>query len=402
MAKHTEIKVGIFFLVGLIILGIITFKVKDLGSLLKKRVTMTTHFGHACGLKEGDTVAIAGLKVGEINDIRLSDKGVQVVMGMEEDATARITSSSRATVAWAGLIGNRYVDISLGKPGEAPLPPGSDIESELPIDMGEVLGKIDTAATGLQDMFKSFKGVDFGGLVDNLNVITKDMRDGKGSIGKLMKSEDLYNKITGIMDKFNNPDSTVGKLLQTSELHDKAMDIAKKLEDTVARAQKILTDNEDSISSIVKEMKDAVPDVKAAFAAVKDIAEDYKKGKGILPALVKDEKMLADLRSSLANLDESLESMKKLAKDAEQGKGLLGQLIRDEELKKKFTAAIASISEIAERVQKGDNTVAKLTNDKGALYDDLKKTFDEARETLRRVKEQIPVGTFAGVLLSGF
>ncbi len=60
-----------------------------------------------------------------------------------------------------------------------------------------------------------------------------------------------------------------------------------------------------------------------------------------------------------------------------------------------------SVKAIAQRLDTGDNTLARLTRDSD-LYTDVKKLVDDARETLRSVKDQVPVGTFASVMLSAF
>jgi ABC-type Fe3+-citrate transport system substrate-binding protein len=85
----------------------------------------------------------------------------------------------------------------------------------------------------------------------------------------------------------------------------------------------------------------------------------------------------------------------------QEGKGLIGKLTTDQALADDFTQTIKSIRAIAERIEKGDSTVARLTRDKD-LYQDLKKLLDDARETLRTVREQVSVGTFASVLLNAF
>jgi len=63
--------------------------------------------------------------------------------------------------------------------------------------------------------------------------------------------------------------------------------------------------------------------------------------------------------------------------------------------------AIKSLRVVAQRLESGDNTLARLTRDKD-LYEDVKKLLDDARETLRSVKEQVPVSTFASLLLTSF
>ena len=409
MTSHTEIKVGAFFLIGLVILAVITFKVENVSALFKKKVVMTAQFPHACGLQAGDTVSVAGLKVGEIRDVRLGDKRVEVIMDIEENGARKIKPSSRATIAWGGLLGNRYVDISLGEPEERPLAPGSEIEISEPIALDEVFRKIDAVATDVQEMLKSADiGPGLGTLVANLAGISDEIREGKGTIGKLIKSDEIYQKVIEISDdvkkttaSLSEEKGTLGKLIHSDELHNKAMGIADDLKEASARVQSFLEKNDERVSSILKQVEDAVPEAQEAFASVKRITEKVEKGEGILPALMDDKQMLDDLKSSLTRLNTSLDRIEDVTKSMKEGKGLIARLTQDEALAEEFSDAVSSLKAVAERVEKGDNTIAKLTRDKD-LYDDVKKTVNDARETLRRVKEQIPVGTFTSILLSAF
>jgi len=369
----TEALVGAFFLVGLVIFGIISFKVGDFSSLFYKKMTMTACFSHASGLKEGDGVHVAGVKVGEIEELTLLDDGVQAVMVM--DANVKIRESSVATSAWGGLLGTRYIDITLGDPADPLLPPGSDIPTAPSIEIGEVLRKVDTAAMELHDTLKSSNiGPKLSDLIDNLMAISEDIKEQRGTIGKLIRSP---------------------------ELHDKFTEIADDLKDASARIAKLIQDNDERVASILENLDQAVPEARDALAAIKRIGEKIDTGKGILPALIEDEAMYDDLKSALSRLNASLERVDGLTESMREGKGLIARLTNDEALANDFADTIKSLKEITRRLDKGDGTLARLTRDSD-MYDDIKKVLDDARETLRSVKEQVPVGTFASVLLSAF
>jgi len=341
---------------------------------MRRKYVVTARFPHAGGLKEGDGVHVAGKKVGEIQELKLLEDGIEVVMNV--DAGVRIRGSSVATVAWGGLIGNRYVDISLGNlDDQTTLPPGSEIPTGPSIELGDVLRKVDAAAMAFKDMFESSNiGPKLSELVDNLLAIAKDIKEQRGTIGKLVASDELYKKVVGIADD---------------------------LQGASARISKILLENDERIGSILEGLDAAAPEARDAFASIKRISEQIDSGKGILPALLHDEKMYEELKGALANLDTSLNRIEELTRSFQEGSGLIARLAGDEELADDFGAAVKSLKEIAKRLEAGDSTLARLTRDSD-LYDDLKKLLDEARETLRSVKDQVPVGTFASVLLSAF
>jgi phospholipid/cholesterol/gamma-HCH transport system substrate-binding protein len=380
MAVTTETRVGIFFLVGIAILGLITFKVENLGEVFKRKYEMYTRFPHASGMNVGDAVSIAGVKVGEIKEVTLKDDSVVIVLNIE--ARARVRRGATATIAWGGLLGNRYIDITLGDPKEPFLPAGSDIPTIPGIELTQVIKKVDAAASQLQEMLKgSDAGPKLSRLLDNLLKISEDIRDQKGTIGKLIGSDELYKK---------------------------AVDIADDLKGTAARLNKLISDNDKRIGNIIENLDAAAPDVRAAIATIRRIAEQVDKGNGLLPQLLRDEQMYKDFKSALSRVSSIADRVEDVAKRVQEGRGLFYKLTQDEQWAKDFdkmskdlSTALESFKNIAVRLDTGDSTLARLTRDKD-LYVDVKKLLDDFRETLRTSREQVPVGTFAAVLISSF
>jgi len=148
-------------------------------------------------------------------------------------------------------------------------------------------------------------------------------------------------------------------------------------------------------------MDTAMPEIKEAFAGIKRMSQQAETGKGLLPALLNDEKMYEDFKASLAHLSASLDRLDALTKSAREGQGLVARLVSDEQLANNFADAVKSLKAIAARLESGDNTLARLSRDDD-MYKDMKKVLADARETLRSVKEQVPLGTFASVLLNSF
>jgi len=394
--------VGVFFLAGIIILGVITFKVEDVGALLKAKVTMRARFADASGMKPGDAVTVAGLKVGEIQRIELRDDGVEVLMGIDKDV--RIREDAIAEIAWRSLLGNRCVNISLGDPKvEARyLKSGDFIKTEPSIELTTVLKKIDRAASKFENMLAEGDiGDTISRMLKNLDAITLDIREQRGTIGKLISSDELYTKALSIADDIEKQRGAVGKLIGSDELYTKAMSIVDDLKNTATRVDKIVSENEERVTKIMKELEVTVPEAREAFATFRQIAKKVDEGEGVLPALINDKKMREDLRGSLDKISKSLDSFEAFARALDEGEGIAAKLAHDKELADNITSAVNSMKAIAERLEKGDGTLARLTRDDD-MYDDIKKLIDDARETLRTIRDQVPVGTFAGMLTSAF
>jgi phospholipid/cholesterol/gamma-HCH transport system substrate-binding protein len=165
--------------------------------------------------------------------------------------------------------------------------------------------------------------------------------------------------------------------------------------------RKLLADNNQRLNSILEKLDAAIPEAKDAFTSIKKLGDEANNGKGVVATLLNDEKMAQDLRNSLTRLGSTLDRLDTLTKNAEEGQGLVGRLINDPQMADDVRDAVKSLRVVAQRLETGDNTLARLTRDKD-LYEDVKKLLDDARETLRSVKEQVPVGTFASLLLTTF
>jgi phospholipid/cholesterol/gamma-HCH transport system substrate-binding protein len=85
-------------------------------------------FADASRLKTGQSVRVAGMRVGTVNSVKLQqDKTVLVTF--DADPGVRLTTGTRAAVRYLNLVGDRYLELIDG-PGDTVLPTGSQIPKE--------------------------------------------------------------------------------------------------------------------------------------------------------------------------------------------------------------------------------------------------------------------------------
>jgi len=374
MRLSVETKVGMLFLAGLAILAVVTFKVEDMGTLLQRKKTIWLQVEQATGLEKGDTVAIAGVKVGEIKEVILRDRDIKVVMSI--DAKASVKKSARAKVAWGGLLGDRYIDITLGEPGDTEeLEPGAQILTMDSIELNELFDDIKVAAAKIGDLVgRDGAGGKFGQVMDSILTIADDVKNEEGTVGKLIGSPELYNEI---------------------------VEVAADLKATITRVSKLVEDNEERISGVVEGLEAAVPEAKDAFATINRLGKEVESGEGVLPALLTDKTIREDVKKALTRINSAVDNIEAFAKSLKEGDGLAARLSSDEQLAEDFAEAVRSVKAVAAGLEKGDGTIALLLREED-LYVEFKKLVGDARETLRAIKDQVPVGTFASVLLSAF
>ena len=180
----TELRVGLFVLVALFVLGVGIFYVTGPG-LLGPKYKLRTYFPEVAGVSNGAPVRLDGVDIGNVEAIRMvprvqgkvpdKSRNIEVVMKLDKRFQDDILTDSTATLVTEGLLGNRYVNIARGFTG---------------VQLKENQEVAGTAEKSLSDVMASMQGltVDIHGLITSI-------QEGKGTIGKLMTDESLYNSV---------------------------------------------------------------------------------------------------------------------------------------------------------------------------------------------------------------
>jgi len=367
LALSNETKAGAFFLIACVILGIVTFKVEEVGQLFKPTFKLEARFDHAGGLKEGDPVTVAGVRVGEVTSVTLEGERILVVAEIKSGVTVR--KDANATISWQGLLGNKYLDITLGTSAAPALTDGAEIEETIESpQVSEIMENIREAVTEIQSLVTTdVKGVNLGQMLQDVSKIINNIAEQKGTLGKLVGSQELYGKIDQITRDF----SQASKALK-----------------------KVISDNEEKIGALIDNLGEASPDIKTTFESVGKLVEKIESGEGTLARLISDKKMYEDLETAAA-------AVRDFAENLESGKGLAQRLVSDEKLAEDVQSAVNEIRQFVKQATESQGTIHLLLTDR-ELYDDARQLMAEAKETLRSVKEQVPVGTFVGLLVSSF
>lgn len=136
---RTELVVGIFVLVGIICLGYLAIRLGKLEILGNSGYVVYADFASVAGLKIGDPVEIAGVKVGKVETISLADDRAR--LGIRVEPNVKLQDDVIASVRARGLIGDKFVMITPGASDKL-LGPGAKIrETEAPPDITDLIGK---------------------------------------------------------------------------------------------------------------------------------------------------------------------------------------------------------------------------------------------------------------------
>lgn len=220
-----KMKTGIFTIVGILLLVAAIFVIGSNKNMFGNTFNIYGTFRNVGGLQIGNNILFAGIKVGTIENISfVSDTIVRVDMRMSPDVKPFLKKDAVATVGSSGLMGDKVITIM----------PGSSTEKNLLKD-GEAIASVDPV--GMEEIIAKFTAV-----ADNAGIITSELaamatqiRNGDGSISKLLYTNTLSNNLEGtsanaekmtaslasITAKINSGEGSIGSLVNTTALSDR-------------------------------------------------------------------------------------------------------------------------------------------------------------------------------------
>ena len=136
-----ETMVGIFVLLGF---GALCYLALQLGEVPflqgDKTYMLKADFDNVSGVKKGASVQVAGVVVGEVAAVNLSKSSV-AELELRLDKTLKVPLDSMASVKTQGIIGDKYIQLSLGGDEEFFEPGGVIVDTESSVDVEGLISK---------------------------------------------------------------------------------------------------------------------------------------------------------------------------------------------------------------------------------------------------------------------
>jgi phospholipid/cholesterol/gamma-HCH transport system substrate-binding protein len=315
--------VGILAIFAMSILAVLIFLITGQTNIFEHQVVVYTYMADAAALADGAPVNLDGIPIGKVKMIRLSGSKdpmrlVRIEMQLPEHTLRDIPNDSVASISAANVLGTKYINIKSGK-STTPVGPDQELPS---VNTGEIQDLVQQGFGVLNSLQDTVKRVDkIVGLVEA----------GKGSIGKLLVDETLYNHFLAIVDEaqqlvnaLNSDKGTIGKLIYDPALYN-------QVQGTIGRVDNML--------------------------------QQLQAGQGTAGKLLKDPALYNEAQ-------DTVKSLKLLVDNLNAGKGTAGQLLTSEDLSNQLKATIAKIDTVIDKVNSGQGTIGQLLVNP-QLYDNL-------------------------------
>ena len=136
---RTDILVGVFVLAGLVCLGYLAIRLGKIELFGTQGYVVFADFVSVAGIKLGDPIEIAGVRIGKVEGIRLADDRARLTMRVSEGV--KLQEDVIASVRARGLIGDKFVLVTPGASDKIIEPGGKIRETDSPPDIPDLIGK---------------------------------------------------------------------------------------------------------------------------------------------------------------------------------------------------------------------------------------------------------------------
>ena len=134
-----DVAVGVFLLIGILALGWLSVRLGRVDLFSSPGYVVFADFPSVGGLKAGSSVEIAGVEIGRVDGITLSDYQARVAMTIRGDV--KLQEDAIASIKTRGLIGEKFIKINPGGSEKLNKPNGKITEVEPPVDIEELISK---------------------------------------------------------------------------------------------------------------------------------------------------------------------------------------------------------------------------------------------------------------------
>jgi phospholipid/cholesterol/gamma-HCH transport system substrate-binding protein len=294
MANKTinNLKLGLFVIAGIVFMIVMLYMIGKDQNLFGRNIELKARFSNAQSLVKGNNVKYAGIQVGTVKTVKLiNDSTVEVVMLIEEKIKSMISKNAVVSIGTEGFIGNKIVSIIPGNGHAEPVEDGDMLTSKKIISTDDMLETLSVSNK-------------------NISVISEEL---KSTIQRLNNSKALWQLLNDNALPANLRKAAININLATvkanntvNDLHDMIADV----KEGKGSLGKVLTD-----TSFALQLSDALEKLKRVGdnatrlsdeinTVVTGIKDDVNNGKGPVNALLKDSAIVIKLNNSLYNIEQ--------------------------------------------------------------------------------------------------
>ena len=319
-----EARVGIFVLLGLIVLTFFTFRVSKWGLIAEKGYRLTVDFDTAAGLEPKSDVKMAGVPIGKVEEIQLVGNRARLVLRIREGI--KIPIDSVGTIQTQGLLGEKYVEILPGKDAQRNLPAGGRVANTLtPTNLDEMVRKLSAIGDDVKKFTESLSAT--FGTEEGKNALRDILRDFRATTAT------LRTVVTGNEQRFDRIIANIDRL--SADLSDMSGTNKQDVRAIIANFREFSDTLKSETPALVRKLEDMSEGVSGVIA---DNRENLKES-------------IASFKNASAKLDNTLDAAEKVMAKIDRGEGTLGMLVNDNSVHGSITDTLEGINKYVRKTE---------------------------------------------------
>ena len=220
-----EFKVGFFVVIAIIILSMIVFQIGGINIFNTNMYRLNVIFDFVNGVSKDAPVHVAGVAVGDVKDIEIfynhEKKKTQVRLHLVIKNKVKISKDSVAYINTLGILGEKYVEIVPGEDRKNFLREGDFIIGNNPVQLEKLTESLvdivgdQTVRDSLRESFYNMRVAteNLRQTTELLNETVLNVKNGKGTLGRLMTDDSIYNETEAMIINLNQKlDKTITDL----------------------------------------------------------------------------------------------------------------------------------------------------------------------------------------------
>ncbi|HVT03837.1 MAG TPA: MlaD family protein [Thermoanaerobaculia bacterium] len=298
---NSAAKVGLFMLVVLAVLGFFILRIEDLKlDRAKNAKKIEVLFDSVAGLDKKSAVRVAGVRVGKVSKIDLTDDGhARVELEIDEDVHLRKGATAR--VANLGLLGEKYIEVDPGPPSAPDLPDGKIVlKGSEPASFDDVTSQVSAIATDVKAITESLRKTLAG-------------PSGEQRLGEIMENVRQITAQVRLLIEVNegNVNATAANMRKiTDDLRVEIPRIAASIDRFANTANATVGENRADVRVLVENLRTLSSDLKTTATNLNDITGQVKSGEGTVGKLLYSNEAHDKLTSALTSVESGVTELK--------------------------------------------------------------------------------------------
>lgn len=301
--RRLQIRTGMFTLLVLLALGVVVATLNREGGLFVPRYTLYAEFNNIEGLFVNAPVNVAGNQVGRVRAIDFlppgSPRALRVALDIDARVQDRICTDSVASVRTRGVLGDMYVEISLGSESAAAVPDRGTLTSQDPLSLNELADKGSELLANMVALSASAEAI-VGNFEESMG--TQSVASTLGSLQRIVHQVETGE---GALHALIYEDA--------SQTLDEAQRSLHELQGSLQRVNAMLTQVEegdgllhDFIYGTEETDMSTLAAIKASAERLENVLRKIDEGEGTLGALLNDPTVYEDFKLIVGGARESL------------------------------------------------------------------------------------------------